>query len=99
MEIPILTLNKKLTKVSFADGNGRVGRMLMFKECLKNNICPFIALDSDKPYYMRGLREYTTDKAFLIDTIKNEQDIYSQVCNELLDFDLRKSKNIDLDRQ
>lgn len=83
----------------FGDGNGRVGRMLMFKECLKNNICPFIVLDSDKTYYMRGLREYTTDKAFLIDTVKNEQDIYSQVCNELLDFDLRKSKNIDLDRQ
>lgn len=50
MEIPILTLNKKLTKVSFADGNGRVGRMIMFKECLKNNIMPFIILDKDKPF-------------------------------------------------
>ena len=36
----------------FGDGNGRVGRMIMFKECLKNNIMPFIILDKDKPFYM-----------------------------------------------
>ena len=42
----------------FGDGNGRVGRIIMFKECLKNNILPFIVLDTDKPYYMRGLKEY-----------------------------------------
>lgn len=72
------------------DGNGRVGRMIMFKECLKNNIMPFIALDRDKPYYMRGLKEYKNDKMFLIDTIKNEQDIYKKVCEELLDFDLNE---------
>ena len=71
----------------FGDGNGRVGRMIMFKECLKNNIMPFIVLDKDKSYYMRGLREYKNDKMFLIDTIKNEQDIYEAVCNELLDFE------------
>lgn len=74
----------------FGDGNGRVGRMIMFKECLKNNIMPFIALDRDKPYYMRGLKEYKDDKMFLIDTIKNEQDIYKKVCEELLDFDLNE---------
>ena len=73
----------------FGDGNGRVGRMIMFKECLKNNIIPFIVLDKDKSYYMRGLKEYKKDKAFLIDTIKNEQDIYQKVCEELLNFDLR----------
>jgi len=50
-----------LTKVSFADGNGRVGRMIMFKECLKNNIMPFVVLDEDKPYYMRGLKNYKND--------------------------------------
>ena len=60
----------------FGDGNGRVGRMIMFKECLKNNIMPFIILDKDKPFYMRVLKEYKNDKMFLIDTIKNEQDIY-----------------------
>ena len=75
----------------FGDGNGRVGRMIMFKECLKNNIVPFIILDKDKPFYMRGLKEYKNDKMFLIDTIKNEQDIYEKVCDELLDFNLEKS--------
>ena len=72
----------------FGDGNGRVGRIIMFKECLKNNILPFIVLDTDKPYYMRGLKEYKNDKMYLIDTIKNEQDIYERVCNQLLDFEL-----------
>ena len=62
--------------------------MIMFKECLKNNIMPFIVLDKDKPYYMSGLIEYNNDKMFLIDTIKNEQDIYEVMCNELLDFDI-----------
>lgn len=78
----------------FGDGNGRVGRMIMFKECLKNNIMPFIILDSDKPYYMRGLKEYKNDKMFLIDTIKNEQDIYKNICDELLDFDLDSDSKI-----
>lgn len=70
----------------FGDGNGRIGRIIMFKECLKNNIMPFIVLDSDKSYYMRGLKEYHNDKMFLIDTIKHEQDIYEEICSKLLDF-------------
>lgn len=77
----------------FGDGNGRVGRIIMFKECLKNNIMPFIVLDKDKPYYMRGLKEYKNDKIFLIDTIKNEQDIYEKICKELLDFNLKPKSN------
>ena len=72
----------------FGDGNGRVGRMIMFKECLKNNIMPFIVLDSDKPYYMRGLKNYREDKMFLIDTIKHEQDLYESVAKEMLNFNL-----------
>ena len=76
----------------FGDGNGCVGRMIMFKECLKNNIMPFIILDKDKPFYMRGLKEYKNDKMFLIDTIKNEQDIYEKICDELLDFNLEKNE-------
>lgn len=72
----------------FGDGNGRVGRIIMFKECLKNNIIPFIILDKDKPYYMRGLKEYKNDKMYLIDTIKNEQDIYEKVCEDMLDFEI-----------
>ncbi len=78
----------------FGDGNGRVGRIIMFKECLRNNIIPFIVLDKDKPYYMRGLKEYINDKMFLIDTIKNEQDIYEKVCEELLDFNLKPKSNM-----
>ena len=72
----------------FQDGNGRVGRMIMFKECLKNNIMPFIVLDDDKPYYMRGLKKYKEDKMFLIDTIKHEQDLYEKVASEMLNFEL-----------
>jgi len=75
----------------FGDGNGRVGRMIMFKECLRNNIVPFIVLDDDRSYYLRGLKEYENDKMFLIDTIKHEQDIYEKICEELLDFDLKEN--------
>lgn len=68
----------------FGDGNGRVGRMIMFKECLKNNIMPFIVLDKDKPYYMRELKNYNEDKMFLIDTIKYEQDLYKKIVTEMI---------------
>ena len=74
----------------FADGNGRIGRIIMFKECLRNNIMPFIVLDSDKAYYMRGLKEYENDKMFLIDTIKHEQDLYEKTCKELLNFEIEE---------
>ena len=73
----------------FGDGNGRVGRIIMFKECLRNNIMPFIVLDDDKPYYMRGLKEYENDKMFLIDTIRHEQDIYKGICEMLLSFEIK----------
>lgn len=73
----IIDFHYKFEKIHpFGDGNGRVGRIIMFKECLKNNIMPFIVLDEDKTYYMRGLKEYEHDKMFLIDTIKHEQDLY-----------------------
>ena len=65
--------------------------MIMFKECLRNNIIPFIVLDDDKSYYLRGLKEYENDKMYLIDTIKHEQDIYEKICEELLDFDLKEN--------
>ncbi len=68
----------------FGDGNGRVGRMIMFKECLKNNIMPFIVLDKDKHYYMRELKNYNEDKMFLIDTIKYEQDLYKKIVTEMI---------------
>ena len=74
----------------FGDGNGRVGRMIMFKECLKNNIMPFIVFDNDKSYYMRGLKKYQEDKMFLIDTIKHEQDLFESMAKEMLDFKLEE---------
>ncbi len=74
----------------FGDGNGRVGRIIMFKECLKNNIMPFIILDQDKPYYIRGLKEYNRDKKYLIDTILHSEDIYENCCEQLLDFDIKE---------
>ena len=72
----------------FGSGNGRVGRMIMFKECLKNNIMPFIVLDNDKPFYLRGLNNYEIDKMFLIDTVKHEQDLYEIAVNDMLDFEI-----------
>ncbi len=72
----------------FGDGNGRVGRIIMFKECLRNNIMPFIVSDDNKAYYMRGLKEYKNDKMFLIDTIGHEQDSYEKVCEKLLSFEI-----------
>lgn len=51
-------------------------------------IMPFIVLNSDKPFYMRGLKNYKEDKMFLIDTIKHEQDLYESVVCEMLDFKL-----------
>ena len=62
----------------FQDGNGRVGRIIMFKECLKHNIIPFIILDQDKLFYYRGLKEYLVnkEKGFLTDTCLNAQDQY-----------------------
>ena len=72
----------------FSDGNGRVGRIIMFKECLKNNIMPFIILDRHKEYYMRGLKLYNQDPKFLIGTCLNAQDIYEDICNQLLNFNV-----------
>ena len=60
----------------FQDGNGRIGRIIMFKECLKNNIVPFIIQDADKLFYYRGLKEYKSEKGYLIDTCLNAQDQY-----------------------
>ena len=60
----------------FQDGNGRIGRIIMFKECLKNNIVPFIIQDADKLFYYRGLKEYKNEKGYLTDTCLNAQEQY-----------------------
>ena len=58
----------------FRDGNGRVGRLIMFKECLRSNIVPFIIEDNLKMFYYRGLKEWTNEKGYLTDTILTAQD-------------------------
>lgn len=63
----------------FQDGNGRIGRIIMFKECLKNNIIPFIIQDADKLFYYRGLKEYKSEKGYLTDTCLNAQDQYTEM--------------------
>lgn len=63
----------------FQDGNGRVGRLIMFKECLRNNIMPFIIEESHKLFYYRGLNEYRNETGYLKDTCLSAQDYYEQL--------------------
>ncbi len=60
----------------FQDGNGRVGRLIMFKECLKYNIVPFIIEDNLKLFYYRGLKEWDNEKGYLTDPCLTAQDKY-----------------------
>lgn len=60
----------------FQDGNGRIGRLIMFKECLKYNIVPFIIEDNLKMFYYRGLMEWGREKGYLTDTCLTAQDRY-----------------------
>ena len=62
----------------FQDGNGRVGRLILFKECLKHDIVPFIISDEMKLYYYRGLREWRSEKGYLRDTCLIAQDQFKQ---------------------
>jgi Fic family protein len=63
----------------FQDGNGRVGRIIMFKECLKNDIMPFIIGEEHKMFYYRGLKEYKQEKGYLTDTCLSAQDQYEKL--------------------
>lgn len=62
----------------FQDGNGRVGRLILFKECLRNNIVPFIIDEDVKMFYYRGLVEWSRDKAYLTDTCLSAQDKFKK---------------------
>ena len=75
----------------FQDGNGRVGRLIMFKECLKNNIIPFIIEDEKKQFYYMGLNEYSSSKLRLIDTCLFAQDIYKDTI-KYLNIDIGNTK-------
>lgn len=73
----ILEFHVKFEKIHpFQDGNGRVGRLIMFKECLKYNVVPFIIEDTLKLFYYRGLKEWDNEKGYLIDTCLAAQDKY-----------------------
>ena len=73
----ILDFHVKFEKIHpFQDGNGRVGRLIMFKECLKYNIVPFIIDDNLKLFYYRGLKEWSNEKGYLTDTCLTAQDKY-----------------------
>lgn len=63
----------------FQDGNGRVGRLIIFKECLKYNITPFIIDERHKLYYYRGLKEFENERRYLMDTCLSAQDMYIEL--------------------
>ena len=76
----ILELHVKFERIHpFQDGNGRVGRLIMFKECLKHNITPFIIDEQHKMFYYRGLKEWDSEKGFLRDTVLSCQDKFNEI--------------------
>ena len=71
----ILEFHVKFERIHpFQDGNGRVGRLIIFKECLKYDIVPFIIEDDLKMFYYRGLKEWDKEKGYLTDTCLTAQD-------------------------
>lgn len=78
----ILDLHVRFERIHpFQDGNGRVGRLIMFKECLRSNIVPFIITDELKMFYYRGLREWGHIDGYLTDTCLTAQDQYKAALN------------------
>ena len=76
----ILDFHVKFERIHpFQDGNGRIGRLLMFKECLKHNIIPFIITEQTKLYYYRGLKEWNQEKGYLRDTCLTAQDQFKLI--------------------
>lgn len=69
----------------FQDGNGRVGRMIIFKECLKWSITPFIIDEKHKLFYYRGLKEFSKEKGYLIDTCYSAQDSYKELTDYFME--------------
>ena len=67
----------------FKDGNGRVGRLIALKECLRFNIIPFIIEDSKKSFYYRGLQKWKEEKDWLIDTCLDGQDAFKKILKDL----------------
>ena len=67
----------------FQDGNGRVGRLIALKECLRHNVMPFIIEDTKKNFYYKGLSEWRSEKGWLIDTCLDGQDTFIRLLDML----------------
>lgn len=83
----IIEFHAKFEKIHpFQDGNGRVGRMIMFRECLVNDIVPFYIEDRNKQFYIMGIKEYQISniKTRLLETCLNSQDNYKKICDYFL---------------
>ncbi len=73
----IIAFHAEFEKIHpFQDGNGRVGRLIALKECLRHNIVPFLIEDSKKAYYYRGLSEWDSERGWLTDTCLDGQDTF-----------------------
>ncbi len=78
--VDILDFHERFEAIHpFQDGNGRVGRLIMFKECLQHGHVPFIITDELKMYYYRGLHEWKRTPGFLTDTCLTAQDMYKNI--------------------
>ena len=69
----------------FQDGNGRVGRIILFKECLRWGIVPFVIDERHKLFYYRGLKEFETAKGYLMDTCYSAQDEYKKLVDYFME--------------
>jgi Fic family protein len=76
----VISFHKEFESIHpFQDGNGRVGRLIMFKECLANNIVPFIIDEHHRSFYYRGLKEWEQQRGFLLDTCLSAQDKFKEI--------------------
>ena len=88
----ILEFHVKFARIHpFQDCNGRVGRLIMFKECLKYDIVPFIIEDKIKMFYYRGLKEWNRERGYLTDTCLSAQDKFKQYLDYFrINYNLRR---------
>lgn len=78
VERDLITFHYELEAIHpFSDGNGRVGRLVLFKECLRHGLTPFIITEDLREFYIRGLREYNREPGYLIDTCLTAQDRFA----------------------